>query len=382
MQLRRGDVSRDDLGEEAVGVRSAIVAIAFALGACAEAPSPTGGPAPRFYTGRDYGSEAQFNPLSEIVNEGFDITQSNDQDRHVFKRDYAIGAHNVWESVLHAPATWDSYGVSRAARNEWFPLTTANSTGGGAWVPNYEYHLIGSGMVSVRMAEWYAQHGASHSVALSVATLMTAHFINEVLENGVSRTANEDAVTDLLIFDPAGILLWRVDAVQRLFSGPLQLTNWPGQPSIDIASGTLENVGQQFVLRARLPGTTHWMALYDFGLSTLAGLSYEKSNGDAISVAAGVDAIANPVVDAQTGAKGATLRFKGGVFYDRKGSLLGSLQVGSRNDDAVVNVNIYPAVLGSWRHAPGVWLQVPRAGGVRFGLASRWGIGIGHGPER
>jgi hypothetical protein len=353
-----------------------------ALSACARGPRPEVTPSPRFYTGKSYGSEAQFNPLSQIVNEGFDITQLNDQDRRIFKRNYTVGAKNVWQSVVHAPATFRSYGLGRVVTNEWLPLSTTNNSGGGAWVPNYLYHLFGSGMVSVRMEEWYAQHGASHPTALSIGTLMTAHVANEIVENGMSRTPSADAATDLLLFDVAGIVLWRMDAVQRLFSGPLQLTNWPGQPSIDVASGTIENVGQQFVLRARVPGTEHWKVLYDFGMSTLAGLTYEKSNGDGVSVAAGVDAIANPVVDPRTGAKGATLRFKGAVFYDRQGSLLASLQVGSRRDNAVVNANVYPGVVGGWKRAPGLWLQVPRGGGLRFGLATRWGFGIGHGPVR
>jgi hypothetical protein len=236
-------------------------------------------------------------------------------------------------------------------------------------------------MVSVRLDEWFEAHGVPHPVLWSFATMMSAHYLNEIVENGAASVPNEDATTDLLLFDLGGIALWRADAVQRLFSGALQLTNWPGQPSIDVPSGTLENARQQFVLRAPLPFSTHWKLFYDFGLSTLLGASRVRDDGDAWSVGFGVDAVDNPVVDSRTDAKTATLRFKGGVFYDHRGSLLGSLLVGSRSDDAVVDADIYPGVLRVGSLHPGLWLQVPRGGGVRVGLASRWGIGIGHGPE-
>ncbi len=348
---------------------------------CAQPTAPQTAPAPRFYTDKSYGSEAEFNPLTEILNEGFDITQTNGQDRHVFRRNYTVGAANVWRSVWHADETYRFYGYRRALVNEWLPLTAPNNNGGGAWVPNYEYHLVGSGMVFVRMKEWYEQHGIPHPELLSFATMMTAHYTNEVLENGLSKLPNEDATTDLLIFDMGGMAIWRIGAVQRFFSGPVELTNWPGQPSIDVNSGTLQNAAQQFVLRASLPHSQRWKVFYDFGMSSLLGLSYKRASGDALSLAVGTDAVDNPVVDPRTGAKGATLAFKAGMFYDRNGSLLASVQAGSRSDNAVFNVNVYPGVVRLGGLRPGLWIQVPRTGGIRFGVASRWGFGLGHGPE-
>jgi hypothetical protein len=356
--------------------------------ACTRAPSVAPAPdtshkdEPHFYHRMSVGSEVQFNPASQIVNEGFDVLRTTSQDRHVFRRNFRVGANIVWRSAMHPNATFSYYGYHNALVNEWLPLSYAAGRGGAAWVPNYEYHLLGSGMVAARMTEWFEQHDAPVPELLSAATLMTSHFVNEVVENGLSVVPNEDATTDLLIFDMGGILLWHFDAVQRLFSGPVQLTNWPGQPSIDIPSGTLENAGQQFVLKAPLPFTRRWKVFYDFGMTSLLGASRQFSNGDALSAGFGADAVDNPVVDSRTGAKTATLRFKTGVFYDRRGSLLWSVQAGSRSDIAVVNVNVYPGLLGVGTVKPGFWLQVPRTGGVRFGLASSWGLGMGYGPER
>jgi hypothetical protein len=365
-------------------------ALGLVAGACAPpvrtAPTPDARTsrlsAPRFYHGLTYGTEAQFNPLSEIVNEGFDILSTRGENRHVLSRNYGGAFGNVWRSLSHVDATYRAYGWRNAVRNELAPFSHRDGRGGGAWVANYEMHLLGSGMVSVRMEEWFAAHGATHPTALAVATLSAAHLLNEVVENGPTRTLNEDATTDLLIFDPLGLALWRVDAVQRLFSGPLELTNWPGQPSLDLPSKTLQNAGQQFVIRVPLPRTTHWKLLYDFGMTSLGGVSYSQPSGSAWSVALGADVIANPVVDSTTGAKTALFKFKGGVFYDRNGSLLFSLLASSRKDVGGVTANIYPGGMriGSWH--PGLWVQLPGSGGVRIGIASRWGIGLGTGPER
>jgi hypothetical protein len=336
----------------------------------------------RFYKRLSFGSESEFDPLTEVLNEGFGILQTQGQDRHVFRRDYAAGARNVMESVVHPVRTYADYGWRRAVRNEWLPLTPDDGKGGGAWVPNYLYHFFGGGMVGIRMSEWYAVHGVSHPELASATTFMGMQFLNEVVENAARRGSNEDATTDLLIFDPAALLVWRWGAMQRLFSGPLELTNWPAQPSIDVPSGTLENVGQEYVLRAPIPKLGAWHVFAYFNMTSLVGLSHPLPNGASLSVGGGVDAIDNPVVDPRTGAKGATLRPKAGIFYDREGSLLWSLQVGSRRDIAVVNANIYPGLVHVGGYSPGLFVQVPRHAGVRVGLVSPIGIGIGHGPER
>ena len=83
--------------------------------------------------------------------------------------------------------------------------------------------------------------------------MMSAHFLNEAVENNGWRAYNEDATTDLLFFDLGGILLWRNQHLQRAFSGRFQLSNWTGQPSWNPVSRTIENTGQYFVLRGPIP---------------------------------------------------------------------------------------------------------------------------------
>src|SRR5207302_2186631 len=64
----------------------------------------------RFYTGKNYGSEAEFNPMSEFLNEGFDVLSLSNSDRHVFDRPYATDARNVFNSLLHPFQSFSDYG--------------------------------------------------------------------------------------------------------------------------------------------------------------------------------------------------------------------------------------------------------------------------------
>jgi hypothetical protein len=347
----------------------------------------------RFYTGKTYGSDAALNPLSEVLNEGFDVLGLNGQDKHIFKRGFVGDFHNVWRSVIHFDETYRSYGW-RVVRNEFLPITSTRVPGGGSWLPNYEAHLLGSGMMSRKLTEWFDMHGYAHPTLLAGLTMMAAHLVNETVENNGFRRLNEDATTDLLFFDLGGIVLWQNSFVQRSFSGRVRLTNWPLQPSYNPVHRTLENTGQSFVLRGPLPGTESWRWFYLFGLSGTGGVTHVLRDGNALSVGFGLDAIENPVVDSLTGAKGATLRPKAAIYFDRHGSLLWSLSVGAGNGlRSRISANVYPSVLRIAGMHPGVWLQIPRRlsggdptavsdGSLRFGIVSSWGIGLAAGASR
>ena len=336
----------------------------------------------RFYHARPYGSEAQFNPLTEFLNEGYDMLRVEGYDRHVFRWNYAGGAGNIISSLVHADRTYRFYGYQRALQNEILPLTYSdNGTGGQGWETKYSLHLLGSGMVSARMVEWGEQHGVPHPVLLAAVTMAASHLMNEILENGTSRVPNEDATTDFLIFNPGGFLLFQTDVVQRLFSDHVEFTNWPRQPAYMPMSQTLENTGQEFVMRGGLFKAKRWRWLTAFGLSTLFGVSHDQGNGYAISAAIGEDDVANPVADARTTARTATLRPKESLFIDREGSLLASLDVGGTPHDVLASANVYPGAFAGMPWLPGTWVEYLRGGGVRFGVVSRLGLGLGLGPR-
>jgi hypothetical protein len=291
----------------------------------------------------------------------------------------------VTRSVLRPDRVYGRYGWGRALRNEILPLTFSKRDGGGAWGPNYTFHLLGSGMVSARMVEWYQAHGSAHPVAMSFVTMMASHVLNEAVENTSQfERYTADAATDLLIFDPAGFFLSRVPALRRFFSRTVQLTNWPGQPTWVLPDHTLENAGQQYVLRGPLPWTDRWRFFHGFGIEMLVGVTRDLRDGYALSVAAGGKTVQVRMIDESTGTKTVDLRPVGGIFLDRHGSLLASIrhmegrEVDPYGSDAFLALNLYPGVvrvpgLGE----PGMWVHFVRSGGVRFALTSGLGVGMG-----
>jgi hypothetical protein len=333
--------------------------------------------APRFYHGKPYGSERQFNPITQILNEGFDQLRVDNGNRRLGDLRFRDGAKNVIRALLHPDSAMRSYGIWRAWRDELLPLST-KANNGGNWVPNYEFHLIGSGMVSQRMTEWYEANDVPHPVAASFVTMFTAHFINEALEDGgrLVRGHAFDPVADLYIFDLGGFLMFRSRRVQSFFSKTVELTNWAGQATFGFPDLTLENAGQEYLLRSRLPRTDRWRGFFAFGMSTLGGVSYGKKGGLALSIGTGAEVVDTPVVDTVSGKKTVTLKPNGGIFIDRAGSLLFSINYRDA-PETVVSANLYPGVIRVGPVTFGLWTHALRDGRWRFGIVAPDGIGIG-----
>jgi hypothetical protein len=326
----------------------------------------------RFYHNIAWGSESEFNPLTEVLNEGFNDMVIESSDMRLFGQPYGASWTNLVHNLSNVVGSFKHYGWPLAVRNELLPLTGFE---GGQWVPNYTDHLLGCGMVSVRLEEWYRDHGYAAPFLLSAATMMTAHLTNEIIER--PRYWTVDPLADLLVFDPMGMLLFRSDAVQRFFSGPMQLMNWAGQPMMVFPYGRLENASEEFKFTLGRPKAKRWRAFLMTGLDILGGVTYTGETGRSISVGIGrgsdVAAIEDSVKDVRTVNLGA----RAGIFYDRDGSLLASLIYNGSNDGLFV-INVYPGVLHVGSASPGVWLDV-RRNGVRFGVAAPLGVGIGYG---
>jgi hypothetical protein len=331
-----------------------------------------------FYSGKRYGTEVQFNPVTEVLNEGYDQLRNDFTDRRILNQKIGSGAKNVFESLLHPDSAMRAYGVRKAFTDELFPLS-GKSEGGGQWVPNYEFHLLGSGMVSRRMTEWYEAHGVPHPFVSSVVTMYTAHFINEALEDGGRTTRGHpfDPVADLYVFDLGGILLFKSKRVDQFFSRKVELTNWPVQPTFSFPGLRLENAGQEFLLRARIPHTDQWRGFFAFGISTLGGFSYGKKGGYALSLAAGAEAIETPVIDTLSGKKTVTLTPNAGLFFDHDGSLLLSLTA-KNSKETIATFNLYPGLVRVGSVTFGLWTAALKNGSWRFGITSPVGLGLGY----
>lgn len=319
------------------------------------------------------GSEAQFNPLSVILNEGFDQVRTSPRS-DITKYPFGSSFKAVARSVLQPDRSIRRYGVANWLRHEVFPLSLRRS-GGGQWYPNYTLHLFGSGVTYLRLEDWYATHGVeTHPRLAAGLTTFAFHVVNEAIENGPTANRGVDALTDLLVFDPAAVLFWNQAWTRRLVSGPIEATDWYGQVSVGVPGRTVENAYSTIVVRAPLPLTSNWKLLATHGYVFLVGLSRRTAGNDWLTAGVGADAPVNPVVDSATGRKTAILERNMGVFYDRGGSLLASLVTRGGSDNGLT-FNVYPGVL-AWRaFRPSLWLQQNRTGGARFGVSSAIGVG-------
>ncbi|MDP4176131.1 MAG: hypothetical protein Q8933_19280 [Bacteroidota bacterium] len=327
-----------------------------------------------FYTGKDYGSEANYNPINLILNGSYDILQLDNSDRRIFKLPYGIGSKNVLKNLGSPFSAISSFGWGKFIRNEILPIEMDKN--GAQWWPNYQLHLIGGGMTYTAMKEWYDYHGFPSPALFSVATLASYHLINEFVENERYEGNYVDPISDVYVFDIGGIILFSFDNVNKFFKEKLNLADWSLQPSINFSDLTLQNNGQYFSVKWKIPTQENWHLFYYFGMNGIGGLSYKFDDGTAFSAAAGMRAKRRYVINEKTDQMTIDMVWNAGVFYDKNNSLLASLLLSGQKDN-LLNLNIYPGVVNLGKFSPGLWMLVKENGRFFFGISTIYTPGLG-----
>ncbi len=350
-------------------MRCVVAGAALSLAGCSRASTHGA----RFYGAKTYGSEAQFNPLSQLLNEGFNNLTLYSADLGIARQPYRKSLANLGHALANVNDAYRRYGWRRALTNEFFPATGLE---GGQWLPNYQDHLFGSGMVSVRLEEWFRFQQVPMPALMSYLTMTASHALNEVVEQ--PNPLSVDALTDLLVFDNLGFLLWRSGRLQQALSGRVSLTSWALQPVFTGPTGSIENTGQSFVLRFPLPRTSRWRGIYYYGVNHVLGVSRSMGHGRWLSAGLGAGSNVVVVSDSATDTRTVSLGPRLGVFYDRENSLLASLMV-ENSRGTLATVNVYPGLLRIAGSSPGIWLAIRKRGGHRVGLTMPLGLGAGYG---
>jgi hypothetical protein len=327
----------------------------------------------RFYAGRDWGTESQFNPLTVVLNESWDISQLEDNSHDVRTLWASDNFGRLNGSIFHPVESIQREGPRRFWTTEVVPTSFAPSKA--QWLPNYQLHLLGGGMRNAELEEWYARNDCEQPVLAAAATSMLAGYMNEVSEiarNPSSRTA--DPVADIWIFDIGGVVLFQSDAVKDFFSTTLRTANWPLQPTWMIGETQERNAGEYWVVKWDVPRLEGWRLFYHVGLGNIAGVSRDVGRGNDLTVAGGV--YTHHVVQLGGGAQTVSLEPKFGVFWDRENSLLASAFWNSQSVDRFL-VNLYPGSLptGPWKI--GFWISPGRWGSTHVGLTGTLGLGAG-----
>jgi hypothetical protein len=61
------------------------------------------------YKGYAYGTQVEYNPLSLLMNDSFDIVQSNNRNNKILSLQYGTGARNVFENITNPLRGANSY---------------------------------------------------------------------------------------------------------------------------------------------------------------------------------------------------------------------------------------------------------------------------------
>jgi hypothetical protein len=321
-----------------------------------------------YFHGYGYGSDALVHPLRLIINGGYGIMQMENVANDVTLVDYETGYKNVWDNLRHPLKAIRHRGTREFLLTEVFPATL-NHKKAYYW-PNYSLHLLGGGMSFRMMEEWFRHRDLPWPRIQALATITAYHLLNEVVENSGYVGYNTDAIADIYIFNPIGILLFSYEGVARFFSETFNLADWSAQTAYNPSTRSLVNNGQNFVMKYWLTQKENVGLFYHFGTHGEFGLSFKRQDQSCLSIGMGV--VANKLKNLskeQTARQlSADFVWTAGLFYDRNNSLLFSL-IYSQSKDYKLRVNLYPGVLRVKSISPGLYFVLNQFNEPNIGVA-------------
>ena len=303
----------------------------------------------------DFGSDLLFNPLTLMINGGFDMLRNGGHNKNIFELKYGLGYKNIISNLKDPFTNIKAYGWNKFISQEvWnFKLNKDEAN----FIPNIVDHTIGNGMQYAKMEEWLDYHNYPMPKLFSFLITTSYQVTNEVLENGRYQGPNIDSIADIYIFNTLGFLIFEFDAVKYFFSKTLPMYEWNLQPMFNINNNYLENAGQQYIVKKELPiknisGFVYW------GLNGIAGLSYQYNEIHNFSIGAGQ--VTNKIRDNYShGLRFFSPDLDGALafFYDKNNSLLlSALLTGPRIPN--LRINTYPGLISFGSFSPGIFLGV------------------------
>jgi hypothetical protein len=320
-----------------------------------------------FYRDYSYGSESLYNPISLLVNGGFDTFQMFDRQPTWQNMYWDRAATNVWRCIASPMPIINSFGWNRFVNQELFP--THLDVNESQYVPNYMLHLVGGGMEYRKITEWYSAHSFPAPAFCGMVTAMSFEYLNEVAENGPDYYPNEDCIPDLLIFQPLGILLFSINDVADFFSTTLSLNDWSNPVAVSFAPFAVRNAGQCFVLKLPLNKSHSVSAFSVFGSFGMVGLSLKMNEEDAVSFGGGLTSTGRVDLPPEHGVHSNTIVMgpMAGIYYDRNNSLLASVTYSAAANN-MLRIHVFPGLLSSGVFSPGMFLSFSNVGAATMGI--------------
>ncbi|MCX6133622.1 MAG: hypothetical protein NTU47_07405 [Ignavibacteriales bacterium] len=335
-------------------------------------PSISSGQTQRYYfykPAQTRGSDAIFSPFTLLLNGSFDALRiSAHEARDLTSYHWKANFQNVWENVSNPFASIRAFGWEEFRRQELFNLSFDNNSL--QFIPNIADHTIGYGMQYAKISEWYDAHGYAQPVLWGIGTSLVYQYVNEMMqnENGGGSYTNVDCIADYDFFNVLGYVLFSFDGVKRFFSETVQLNDWSLQPLYVPRNHHLENTGQEFLLRYKLPFAARYAPFVCWGVNSVAGISYRVDKATSVSLGLG-QAVTEMTINTRGEYLSAAPRLSTavGLFVDNDGSLLSSLIIrgGSSTN---IQLNVYPGLIDFYGIRPGCYLGAGGNEGLVFGV--------------
>jgi hypothetical protein len=237
-----------------------------------------------YYSPDGVGAHAFYNPQNFIVQGGLGALYEERVDEFPWRDGFVI----VNRSLTHPVKAVDAYG----ANNFFYREFTPHLGPGQNYVPNYLWHLMGGGMRTKLMEEYYAYHGFPQPRIWAWTTMYAMHYLNEAVQAARFQKNSKytvDPLPDMMFFDWVGGLLFRFDAVNRFMSRTLHQREWSYQAQYNPLTRRLFNNGQLYWLRLELYNPVSLSLLTGEQISSL-NLTFEWGDGRQLSAGAGPQA--------------------------------------------------------------------------------------------
>ncbi len=294
-----------------------------------------------YYSGKDYGSEAIYNPVNQVISGGFDMIYISRQSSEIDSLRLPSGFRKVFLSLREPRVAVECcIGWNKFIRSE-----ILFSLKNGQWLPNYSLHLIGGGMEYARLTDYYSYHNIKHPRVWAFATSTIEHLLNEAVETASWELHSYGAVSDLYFFNTIGIIAFSFESVQRFFAEDLIVRSWLSQTAYSIRDNSIKNIGQYYSFKWQPPFMKDYSLFTHMGAGFLVGAGHTK-NDQTISIGAGFRTHKVYIYDTDSNLETITTRPAVGFFVDRNNSLLGSFVYTHGSDfHENLKLEIYPGFI-------------------------------------
>ncbi len=226
------------------------------------------------------------------------------------------------------------------------------------------------------LLDWYHYHNIPRPVLWAVTSWLAYHFLNEVVEDSSYRGPTVAPIADVYIFDTAGIFLFSFNKVASFFANTLNMRDWSFMPSYNPWLNSIENNGQNFMVRIKLPVGEHWRLMYHWGVHGMYGISYHHRDGNTYSVAGGLVKKNWWKLIMEAGCGNKPANWYGPPEYSGISLMTSLILSGTKGYKA--RLNIYPGVLKIGKFSPGIFINLRKDNQIVLGMQYSWmPFGIG-----